>query len=210
MIVMKPVITCILTFILLLSVASTESYAQYSYDGHRCINVDDYSQYAPLVAGLGLGVAGVKAEHNFTDRLLVEVTSFAAIGIMVKGLKVVVNEERPDGSDYDSFPSGHSAKAFMGAEIVRVEYGLGYGLAAYAVALGTAFLRVYNGRHHVWDVIAGAGIGVFGARIGYWLLPPEKKLTDKIFRKKKDMSMSVSPVIDPVSGIGGVALALAF
>lgn len=208
---MKKMVTLALTLIMVLTGASWELGAQYRYNGHRCINVDDYSQYVPFAAGLGLGLVGVESKHCFTDRLLVSATSAVAIGVMVRGLKMVVDEERPDGSNFDSFPSGHTATAFVGAEIVRTEYGLGYGIAAYTIAAGTGFLRVYNGRHHVVDVLAGAGIGVLGARIGYWLLEPEKKLISKMFKKKDpDLSMSMLPFVSPLDGSAGVAFALAF
>lgn len=208
---MKKMVTLALTLIMVLSGASWELGAQYRYNGHRCINVDDYSQYVPFAAGLGLGLVGVESKHCFTDRLLVSATSAVAVGVMVRGLKMVVDEERPDGSNFDSFPSGHTATAFVGAEIVRTEYGLGYGIAAYTIAAGTGFLRVYNGRHHVVDVLAGAGIGVLGARIGYWLLEPEKKLISKMFKKKdSDLSMSMLPFVSPLDGSAGVAFALVF
>lgn len=208
---MKKIVTLALTLLMVLSGASWELGAQYRYNGHRCINVDDYSQYVPFAAGLGLGLVGVESKHCFTDRLLVSATSAVAMGIMVRGLKMVVDEERPDGSNFDSFPSGHTATAFTGAEIVRTEYGLGYGIAAYTIAAGTGFLRVYNGRHHVVDVLAGAGIGVLGARIGYWLLEPEKRLIAKMFKKKdSDLSMSMLPFVSPLDGSAGVAFAMVF
>lgn len=208
---MKKMVTLALTLIMVLTWASWELGAQYRYNGHRCINVDDYSQYVPFAAGLGLGLVGVESKHCFTDRLLVSATSAVAVGVMVRGLKMVVDEERPDGSNFDSFPSGHTATAFVGAEIVRTEYGLGYGIAAYTIAAGTGFLRVYNGRHHVVDVLAGAGIGVLGARIGYWLLEPEKKLISKMFKKKdSDLSMSMLPFVSSLDGSAGVAFAMVF
>ena len=55
--------------------------------------------------------------------------------------------------------------------MVREEYGLGPGIGAYTIAVGVAFLRLYNGRHWFNDVVAGAGIGILSARIGYWMLP---------------------------------------
>ena len=52
-----------------------------------------------------------------------------------------------------------------------MEYGTGIGIGAYALATGVAFLRLYNNRHWLNDVVAGAGIGILSARIGYWMLP---------------------------------------
>lgn len=141
----------------------------------RPIRVDDYLQYLPVVSYVGLGVAGAKSKYNFKERLLVTGTSYLAMGIMVNGVKYSVREMRPDGSRRNSYPSGHTATVFLGAELVRSEYGTGYGIAAYTVACGTAFLRIYNNRHWMTDVLAGAGIGILSARIGYWMLPVTRR-----------------------------------
>ena len=47
---------------------------------------------------------------------------------------------------------------------------------AVTIACGVAFLRLYNERHWCNDILVGAGIGILSARIGYWLLPYERKL----------------------------------
>ena len=44
------------------------------------------------------------------------------------------------------------------------------------MAGGVAALRLYHNQHWPTDVLAGAAIGVLGARIGYWLLPWERRL----------------------------------
>ena len=90
---------------------------------------------------------------------------------------------RPDGSANNSFPSGHTATTFMGAELVRIEYGdesPWYSVGAYAVATTVGVLRVYNERHWFTDVFAGAGVGILSARIGHWLLPYTRKMMYKL------------------------------
>ncbi len=142
-------------------------------------HIDDYIQYVPVISHIGLNALGVKSQHNFKERLAITATAYLAMGIMVNGTKFLVNEKRPDSGARNSFPSGHTATAFMGAELVRMEYGNKiYGWSAYAIAGSVAFLRIYNNRHWLNDVIAGAGVGVLSARIGYWLLP----LNQKIFK----------------------------
>ena len=54
---------------------------------------------------------------------------------------------------------------------MREEYGFDMGIGAYTIAVCVAFLRLYNGRHWLNDVIAGADVGILSARIGYWMLP---------------------------------------
>lgn len=135
------------------------------------MRADDYFQYLPTVAYFGLDPLGFKAKHPFKERLAVGLTAFAVMGTVVNATKYSVREMRPDGSARNSFPSGHTAVAFTGAEMVREEYGLRYGIPAYVLATTIGFFRVYNERHWVNDVFAGAGVGILSARIGYWLLP---------------------------------------
>lgn len=144
-------------------------------DGKQC-KVDDYIRFLPSVAHLLLGTVGVKSKHNFKERFLISATAHASMLIMGYGTKYIISEQRPDFSNKHSFPSGHVALAFTGAELLRSEYGIAYGIAGYAVATGVTFLRLYNNKHWLNDVLMGAGIGILSARIGYWLLPFERKL----------------------------------
>ena len=137
---------------------------------------DEILRLVPPAAGLGLGLLGVEATHPFKERLAATATSGIFVVGSVYALKHFVDRERPLGDRMDSFPSGHAAVAFWGAEIVREEYGWGWGLGAYAVAGTVAALRLYHEQHWATDVLAGAAIGVLGARIGYWLLPWERRL----------------------------------
>ncbi len=141
----------------------------------RHFHGDDYLQYLPAAAHLLMGAFGVKALHPFKERLALLATSYVVMAAVTNTLKYTVDETRPDG-DRHSFPSGHAAVAFMGAELIRSEYGTWYGVGAYAVACGVSFFRLYNDRHWLNDILAGAGIGILSARVGYWLLPLERKL----------------------------------
>lgn len=143
---------------------------------HHC-KADEYLQYVPTATHLALGfIPGVKARNNFRDRFLASATAHLFMAGITNTVKYTVKETRPDSSKRNSFFSGHTATAFTGAELVRIEYGWGYGAAAYAVATSVAFLRVYNKRHWVGDVLAGAGTGILCANAGYWMLPVWKRL----------------------------------
>lgn len=146
--------------------------------GDHRVTVDDYLQYVPLGAVYGLSMLGADAKHGYVDRTLEFATSYVALGLMVNAIKYTVREPRPDGSARNSFPSGHTATTFMGAELVRIEYGDDspwYSVGAYTIAAAVGVLRVYNERHWFTDVFAGAGIGILSARIGYWFLPYTRK-----------------------------------
>ena len=144
--------------------------------GDRRFRADDKLQYLPVLANIGLGLADVKSRHPLRERIAATATAYATMGVLVTATKYTVKEKRPDSGKRNSFPSGHTATAFMGAELVREEYGNGWGAGAYAFATGIAFLRLYNDRHWLNDAIGGAGIGMLSARIGYWLLPLERRL----------------------------------
>ena len=96
------------------------------------------------------------------------------MGTAVLSIKNLSGETRPDGSDKYSFPSGHTAAAFATAEFLRQEYkdvSPWYGVAGYAMAATTGYLRMYNNKHWVGDVAAGAGIGIMSTKLAYWIYP---------------------------------------
>lgn len=151
--------------------------------GDNYVKVDDYIQYIPMASIYGLSLLGAEAKHNYVDRTLEFATASIATAAMVRTMKFLIDERRPDGSANNSFPSGHTATTFMGAELVRLEYGDDspwYSVGAYTIACTVGALRVYNNRHWVTDVVAGAGLGILGARIGYWLLPYTRNAMHKL------------------------------
>ena len=85
---------------------------------------------------------------------------------------------------------------------MRMEYGPYWGAAAYTLATGVAFLRIYNRWHYFSDVVAGAGVGILCAHIGEWLLPPVKRLLGP--------DVALAPTLDPVSGGVCATLAMKF
>ena len=146
-------------------------------------SIDDFSQYAPIAAFYGLSALGVKSKNTFKDKTIIFATSYLLMGLTVNAFKKTASVERPDGSSLNSFPSGHTATSFMGAELMMQEYkneSVWYGISGYVVAAGTGAFRMYNNRHWLTDVVAGAGIGILSAKAGYWLYP----ITSKWFTKK--------------------------
>lgn len=80
-------------------------------------------------------------------------------GTITYGLKYTVDSERPNGKD-GSFPSGHTATTFAGAEFIRKEYGWRWGAPVYLAAGYVGWSRVETGDHWWQDVLAGAVIGM--------------------------------------------------
>lgn len=160
----------------------------------------------PYVLDLGLGVTGVKAQHRFLDRTLEAGVSLALAGGVSLLMKCFIDSPRPDGTDHDSFPSAHACIAFAGAELTRLEYGWGWGAAAYVMATGVAMLRMFHDRHWLSDVLFGAGLGILCAQAGHWLLEPARQFLG--LNKNSAVQASLTPYVDPFSG--SVCAGLAF
>jgi len=71
-------------------------------------------------------------------------------------LKQTINKPRPDNTNNNSFPSGHTSAAFSGATFIHKRYGLNKAWPAYAVASFVGFSRVYAKKHYWEDILAGA------------------------------------------------------
>lgn len=148
------------------------------YGLYKKLRLDDFSQYIPSVAVYGLNVFGVEGKHDFKDRTIILATSYLIMGATVGVLKHTTKVERPDASAFNSFPSGHTATAFLGAEFLWQEYkdkSIWYGIAGYAIATTTGLFRIRNDKHWFSDVVAGAGIGILSTKAAYWLHPIIKR-----------------------------------
>ena len=135
-------------------------------------HLDDYMQYAPAVAMLGLKASGVQSRSSWGRLLVSDAFSTLLMGATVNTLKQTTNVERPDGSNRHSFPSGHTATAFMTATMLNKEYGHKspwIGIGAYSVATATGLMRMANNKHWLSDVLTGAGIGILSTELGYYL-----------------------------------------
>lgn len=95
------------------------------------------------------------AKRNSTGML--QATLYSTL--VTTSLKYTVREHRPDSSDRDSFPSGHTTAAFSFASYIGCRHSLGWGIAAYSLAAFVGFSRVNDNRHYIHDVTAGAAIG---------------------------------------------------
>ncbi len=181
-------------------------------DNNACeqIKIDDYLQYAPAVTVYALNFSGVKGKHSFVDRSVILGTSFLLVSLTVSGLKDYTSVRRPDRSAINSFPSGHTATAFMCAEFMHQEYkdqSIWYSVAGYTAATATGALRMYNVRHWFSDVVAGAGIGILGTKIAYWTFPYMKRL----YTPKKSNSKTSAVLLPYYNGNDvGVGLAVNF
>lgn len=134
--------------------------------------LDNYTQMAPAAILLGLKAAGVPSRSSWGRMLVSDAISIALMTGVVQGLKHTTNVTRPDGTNNQSFPSGHTATAFMTATMLSKEYGHispWVSVGAYSVATATGLMRMANNKHWLSDVMVGAGIGILSTEFGYWI-----------------------------------------
>ncbi len=141
---------------------------------YRWLYVDDVAQYVPLLTTCALQLFYGHGRSTGAEFIEAGVAGGMVLALMVNISKLTVRSLRPDGTTYNSFPSGHTSMAFFGAEMQRYEYGQELPLLAsqgYLFAIITGALRIYHNRHWVADVMAGAGVGIASVWIGHALQP---------------------------------------
>jgi hypothetical protein len=174
----------------------------YTENPHKKVSIDNYLQFAPAAAVYGLNAMGIKGKHNLRDRSMIYLMSNIILTSTVFSVKNISHQLRPDGSAYSSFPSGHTAEAFASAEFMRQEYkdvSPWYGIAGYAMAATTGYLRLYNNKHWFGDVVAGAGIGIVSTKMAYWLYP---KIQHKLFKDKPISTIVIPAYQNGTFGLG--------
>ena len=111
----------------------------------------------PLAAGI---TTIIKKDWKGTKQFAL---SYGTGFIVTHSLKKIIRKERPEGRNlYDAFPSGHTTSAFSGASFIQRRYGWKYGKWAYVLAaiVGVSRMEGPDGWHDIWDVLAGATVGI--------------------------------------------------
>ncbi len=133
-------------------------------------NIDDYLQYTPAMAVYALNAFGKKGKNDWKNRTLLLIKSELLMTAVVFPLKKLSRQIRPDSSNFRSFPSGHTAQAFVAATFLHKEFGhksIWYSVGAYTVATAIGTLRIMNNKHWISDVLVGAGIGILSTNLVY-------------------------------------------
>jgi len=164
---------------------------------------DDFLQFAPLAILASADILGLKSKNNFKTQAKNVVLITAANYALVKSIKLISNETRPNGSK-QAFPSGHTSNAFALAGILHHEFKdsnpfLSY--SGYVFATTTGVFRVLNNKHWVSDVLVGAGVGMLVTDVFYRLQSNKKHKTK---RPKNLNAIFVPTVKQDQLGFSGV------
>ena len=152
----------------------------------KLTSIDNYTQYVPATAVFAMDAAGLKGRNKPQQQLLLYALGNVTATVIVQPMKRIIGRERPNKSDFHSFPSGHTSTAFVAAEFLHQEFGHyspWISIAGYATAATTGYLRMYNNEHWLGDVLAGAAIGMASTKFIYWM-------NGKMKKKKKSLSLA--------------------
>lgn len=152
---------------------------------------DDYLRYAPAVGAYALIFCGLESKHRFINRSVILTMAYISSDFVVNSMKIISKEARPDNQAFNSFPSQHTAVAFIAATFL--DHELGYispwiSVGGYLTASYVAYLRVARNAHWVNDVLMGAAVGMIMTHATYWAYDGLMKYLPK--------NLSIAPVID--------------
>jgi membrane-associated phospholipid phosphatase len=92
------------------------------------------------------------------------VRALAVDEILTETIKHSTHRERPDGSDFRSFPSGHASTTFAFATALERHLGWRNAVPAYVFSSYVAASRLHDNRHYLSDVMFGAAVGIIAGR----------------------------------------------
>jgi undecaprenyl-diphosphatase len=149
--------------------------------------ISDYGVYS-LLALPALSVIGNLRDSNtlltygimYTEAFLL---TFGTKNVLKKGViryrPYMYDDGLPSGKEddyYNSFPSGSTAYAFLGATFLSATFSQEFPeskwkapiiIGSYTLAAGIASMRIASGSHFITDVLTGAAIGSFYG----WIIP---------------------------------------
>ena len=129
---------------------------------------------------IGLLAVWLGGDSFWKKWAVVQFASIFLLAALVLAIKFSIRRERPQGewgqiyriTDPHSFPSGHSARAFLIATIATGLGPPGLAIALWIWAPLVALARVAMGMHYLLDIIVGALVGILVGIIGLQIYAP--------------------------------------
>jgi len=135
-------------------------------DVQRIGHAQFFTNITPLGGGRGeeltfvmIGAGWLTRNQRMTNAGVDALESSVLASFVTKAGKKIARRERPNGSDNQSFPSGHATSAFAIATAIATDYRDKPAVPIIALATSVAVARVHENVHFPADVVAGALIG---------------------------------------------------
>jgi membrane-associated phospholipid phosphatase len=151
---------------------------------------DDYLQWVPSASIYVMDAFKVKTKHTFIEHLIIDAGSILITGGAGFVMRKISGSMEVYNSSGTKFPSGHTANAFRGAEIVFQELKDSHRVLSYSgylVASAVGVLRIYNKAHYLTEVLAGAGLGILSTKLTYLVFDKVKA-----HKKRKPLAPSLT------------------
>jgi hypothetical protein len=169
-----------------------------SHPKDRKTPVDDVAQLV-VAPSLFIFDALGNEKHHPVDQFFLTALSYGITVFPTRYIKNHYTSPRPYGGNH-SFPSGHTATAFVGSHIIYKEFkdsNPWIACSGYAMGVFVAGSRVAHDKHWVSDVMAGAGIAILSTELAYWIYFPIRNLITDKANKLFGNYLLLSPVIQP-------------
>jgi membrane-associated phospholipid phosphatase len=139
---------------------------------------ENYLMWAPSASIYFLDALKVKTRHSFKEHLILDAGSIVITGGIGYAMRIISRNINAYTTHDTKFPSGHTANAFRGAEILHQELKdnnqiLSY--SGYLIATSVGIIRLYNKDHLLSEVVAGAGLGILSTKLTYWIFDRVKR-----------------------------------
>jgi membrane-associated phospholipid phosphatase len=141
---------------------------------YQANNIDSYLKYAPIGLMYSADLLKIKAKNSIWRQTKYLFLSELFSACVTLGLKHLLNIQRPNEEDYNSFPSGHSSVAFTASQVLYNEFHEHNKMIAYSgflFSIPTATMRVLSNEHWVPDVLMGMSIGILMTNLVYHFEP---------------------------------------
>ena len=135
-------------------------------------NAASYLMWVPSASVYVMDAFQLETPHSFTQHLAIDAGSILLTGGIGYGMRIISSNINAYKSDKTQFPSGHTANAFRGAEILRQELKDNHpfwSYSGYVLAAGVGILRMYTQEHYLSEVLTGAGLGIISTKLTYWI-----------------------------------------
>jgi hypothetical protein len=168
-----------------------------NFDRHRAFDdtIDKIFDYAGN-PGVHLGATGLwylwsqsNDDKLNQERAWTMLSALAVTDAVTFGLKGIVNNDRPDGSNF-SFPSAHTASSFCAASVLDEYYGPQVGIPAYIGACMVSWRMMDSGDHWASDVLFG---GTLGYVVGHTVAGKHKQLEIAGFKVEPMITLGMNP-----------------
>lgn len=148
-------------FFLLFFILSANLYAKVDY--FRLYG--DVFSFLPAFAGIytlieqdyeGLAYLAISTASTLATTFVIK---YSFVGISKKNPNLARISRRPNGKDYEGFPSGHTSSAFSAAGFMQKRYGYKWGIPTTILATLVGISRITSKKHTTLQVLAGAALG---------------------------------------------------